>query len=209
MKFLKKVSTIEVKRCFCFSQFVRWQRRSKGHLKLISKEEFQSRLASANKRIKLLSRKELDKTIAKEWKKRLVAYDASRWYLAEVKPSELGVWKRAGELPLSWTNRTLVETASHVDRAIKGKFKHKRIRAAHAIPGILKTSVGLLQSEEYLFPIVFKGGTGTNGRAGLKHKTKGDIDDGCMRSIALTISGAKTLLVYFGVPKYKSRSVAT
>jgi len=30
---------------------------------------------------------------------------------------------------------------------------------------------------------------------------KGDIDDGCMRSIAMAISGKKDITVYFGIPK--------
>ena len=201
MKLIRRIPTIEVKRCFVFSQFVRWHKRFKGHLKMISADEFRKKVANANKEVKSLSQKELDKIISKEWKKRLVAYDASDWYLAEVKPSELGVWKRAGELPISWTNRNLVETAKHVNHAIGGKLKGRRIRATHAIPGILKTSVGLLQSEKYLLPIVFEGGTGTNGRRGLKYQTKGDIDDGCMRSIALAINGVKSIRVYFGLPK--------
>jgi hypothetical protein len=29
----------------------------------------------------------------------------------------------------------------------------------------------------------------------------GDIDDGCMRSIALAMSGKKSIKVYFGVPQ--------
>jgi hypothetical protein len=39
------------------------------------------------------------------------------------------------------------------------------------------------------------------GRKRLKTKMKGDIDDGCMRSIALAISGRNPITVYFGVPK--------
>ena len=38
------------------------------------------------------------------------------------------------------------------------------------------------------------------GRKRLKRKMKGDIDDGCMRSIALTIKGAKTIKAYIGIP---------
>lgn len=62
-------------------------------------------------------------------------------------------------------------------------------------------NIHLLQKEKYLLPIIFKGGTGTKGRKRLKRQMKGDIDDGCMRSIALAISGKKILYVYIGFPK--------
>ena len=59
----------------------------------------------------------------------------------------------------------------------------------------------------YSFPnsqnIVFKGGTGTNGRKLFKKKMKGDIDDGNMRSIALAVASKKTIKVYMGFPKPK------
>jgi hypothetical protein len=66
---------------------------------------------------------------------------------------------------------------------------------------MLATNVEMLQGEKYLLPIIFKGGTGTRGRHGLKRIMKGDIDDGCMRSIALAVSGTKVIRVYIGFPK--------
>lgn len=207
MRLIKKVSVIEVKRCFVVSQLVRWKRRHHGCLKLISKEDFRKRVAIVSRKVCALSTKQLDRIIAKEWKKRLRAYNESLWYLAEVKLSEVGVWRRAGELPLAWTNRSLVvDTAKHIAKVLESKrwLKLKRTRAAFAIRGILKTNVDLLQSEKYLLPIVFKGGTGTKGRRGLKYRTVGDIDDGRMRSIAFAINGTKTIKVYYGVPKMVS-----
>jgi hypothetical protein len=59
----------------------------------------------------------------------------------------------------------------------------------------LKTSLGTIAREKYLLPIVLPGGT--MGRKGLM-KMKGDIDDGCMRAIALAVSGKKRLRVYLG-----------
>ena len=56
----------------------------------------------------------------------------------------------------------------------------------------------MIQKEKYLFPVVLPGGT--MGRKGLK-KMKGDIDDGCMRSIALAISGKKKIKMYIGKKK--------
>ena len=83
----------------------------------------------------------------------------------------------------------------------KHGFKRPHIRAAKAVPGILNTCVDVIQDEKYLLPIVFEGNTGTRGRWRLKSKMKGDIDDGCMRSIALAVAGRTKIHVYFGVAK--------
>jgi hypothetical protein len=145
----------------------------------------------------------LDKIIGGEYEKRLVSYNSCDWHLAMVNTKEVGVWTRAGELPLRWTNGSLAETGIKVSRALSRRhgFRHPHIRAAHAIPGILKTSVGVIQDEKYLLPIVFAGNTGTRGRSRLKRQMKGDIDDGCMRSVALAVSGRHEIQVYFGTPK--------
>ena len=68
---------------------------------------------------------------------------------------------------------------------------------------MLATNVDELQKEKYVLPIMFKNGTGTCGRKGLTYKTKGDIDDGSMRSITLAVNGAKTIRAYIGFPKGK------
>ena len=202
MKLLKRVSRKEVKRCFVMSNFIRWGKKQKGHLHKISRYEFLKKVDLAKKKVKKLKESQLNKIISNEWQKRPDAYNMSDWYLGEVKPSEVGVWKRAGELATAWTNNSLAETARHMKYAmVHGKLKRRRIRAVKAVKGILETNVDLIQEEKYLYPIVFKGGTGTNGRKGLKKKMKGDIDDGCMRSIALAINGAKKIKVYYGVPK--------
>lgn len=150
--------------------------------------------------------KQLDKNISPDWPRRIRSYDLSDWYLTEVKTSEIGVWKRAGDLPLSWTNGSLKETANKVRDALQKNSKLLVKRARRAISNMLATNIGLLQSEKYLLPIIFKGGTGTRGRRGLKRVMKGDIDDGCMRSIALAVNGAKVIRAYIGFPK-KMRAV--
>jgi hypothetical protein len=88
-----------------------------------------------------------------------------------------------------------------VKKALENKSKLLKSRARHAIPNILKLKTHLEQKEKYLYPIVFKTDTGTKGRKRLKNKMKGDIDDGCMRSMALAVSGKENILVYYGVPK--------
>jgi len=147
---------------------------------------------------------QLDKHL--EWPRRVHAYNVSHWYLGKVKTSEVGVWKGAGGLPLSWTNGSLKDTADKVRRALGKNSKSLKKRARYAISNMIATNVGMLQSEKYLLPIIFKGGTGTRGRRGFKRVMNGDIDDGCMRTIALAVHGVKVIRAYIGFPK-KARAV--
>jgi hypothetical protein len=208
MKKIKPVQTIEVKRTFVIPQMIRAAKGKKRFLGVLTKKEFEKKLAAAKKKGMQLSEKQLDKIIHKEWPRRLKAYNSSDWYFGEVTPSEVGVWRRAGGLPLKWTNGSLKETAARVKSALENpKAKSSKMlnsRARHAIPNMLKTNVADLQKETYLYPILFKGDTGTRGRRSLKSKMKGDIDDGCMRSITLAVGGAKKIKVYIGFPKKKS-----
>ncbi len=203
MKILKKVSAIEVKRAFVISDHLT-QRKTSGNnrkfLKSLSEKQFDRKLSNAKKVVLRLKLKDLDKRVSPKWPKRIRAYNASRWFLAEVNPRETGTWKRAGNLPLGWTNKSLYETAQKVQDALDKNSKLLKQRPKHAIPNILRIKTHLEQKEKYLYPITFKSNTGTQGRKRLKHKVKADIDDGCMRSIALAISGKKSIRVYFGMP---------
>ena len=201
MKVLKKVKSIEVKRAFIVSDFISAKKDRRKHLNFVPENIFKQKLKRAHKKAMRLKESQLDKIIENEYKKRLVAYNNNNWYLGEVKRNEIGVWKRAGDLPLSWTNGSLVETARKVKYAIEHNPKLLKKRSRYSIPNMLKMNIHLLQKEKYLLPIIFKGGTGTKGRKRLKRQMKGDIDDGCMRSIALAISGKKILYVYIGFPK--------
>lgn len=203
MKILKKVRVVEVKRAFAISDHLT-QRKTSGNnrkfLKSLSEKQFHKKLSNAKKVILKLKSKDLDKLVSPKWPKRIKSYNASQWFLAEINPMEMGVWKRAGNLPLRWTNGSLYQTARHVKTALEMNSKLLKQRPKHAIPNILKLKTHLEQKEKYLYPITFKSNTGTQGRRGLKRKMKADIDDGCMRSIALAISGRKPTRVYFGVP---------
>lgn len=132
---------------------------------------------------------------------RLHSYTASNWHLGEIRTNEVGVWKKAGGLPLSWTNGSLKDTADKVRNSLQKNPKLLTKRARRAIHNMLATNVGMLQSEKYLLPIIFRGDTGTRGRKGLKRIMKGFIDDGCMRSIALAVHGTKVIRAYIGFPK--------
>jgi hypothetical protein len=195
MKILKKVPTIEVKRTFVIANFSK----VKGNKVNTPEKVFVDKFKKSKESVLKLKETDLDKHI--EWEKRLNAYNNSKWFLAEFSPSELGVWRRASDMPLRWTNQTLVETANKVKRAIGTNSKSLKKRSRYAVGNILKSSFHLSQKDKYSLPIVFKGSTGTKGRTYLKRKTKGDIDDGCMRSIALTISGKEKILVFYGEPK--------
>ncbi len=197
----KKVDTIEVKRCFVVSQLIRRSRGKKAYLEPISKDEFLIELSIAKNKVLNLSNEELDKLVQGKYKKRLIAYNNSDWYLGEFSTEEAGVWRRAGDLPLDFTNRNLKDTAEKVKQAIANNPKLLGKRSKIAIPNILKENVSIIQNEKYLLPIAFIGNTGTRGRRRLKNKTDLDIDDGCMRSISLAISGKDKIKAYIGFPK--------
>jgi len=201
MKILKKVSVRDVKRTFVISNNIRVQKNGRRYLGKVSAEEFRKKFLQSKQKGIRMTDTQLDGQISPEWPRRLRSYNASDWYVGEVKTNEVGVWKRAGDLPLSWTNGSLKETADNVREALAKDSKRLAKRARRAVVNMLATNVGMLQSEKYLFPIIFKGGTGTLGRRGLKRVMKGDIDDGCMRSIALAVHGARTIRAYIGFPK--------
>ncbi len=204
MKLLRKVPAIEVKRTFVIADHIT-QRKNLGNnrkfLKDLSPEEFEKKLHASKRAVLKLKVRSLEKLITPKWPIRINAYNGSQWYLAQMSPRELGVWTRAGNLPLRWTNGSLAETAGKVARGLRRKSKSIKRRPKHSIPNILNIKDHLDQKEKYLYPIVFKTDTGTKGRRRLKRKMKGDIDDGCMRSIAMAISGKDPILVYFGIPK--------
>ena len=198
----KKVSAKEVKRAFVIAQLIRRPKGRKHYLGPISLKEFEKRLKNAKSYALKLSETRLDIIIGKEYKRRLRAYNDTQWYIGTVRPTEVGVWRKAGGLPKAWTRGSLQQTATKVKRASRTNPKLIKKRARHSIQYMLNTNVSELQKEKYLWPIVFKKGHGTRGRRGLL-QMQGDIDDGCMRSIALTINGAKSIRVYIGYPKKK------
>ncbi len=148
-----------------------------------------------------MSEKQLNAIIKKGYAKRLAAYNRSVWYLAQVPVAEAGVWKRAGGLPLNWTNDSLLRTATLIRERGFSRFRVHAQRAKKVIPLVLNNSILLEQQEKYLLPIGFKHGTGTPARSRLKRKVAVDIDDGCMRSIAMAVSGKRLMRMYVGMPE--------
>jgi len=194
---------LEVKRTYVTSQKVRYARKkTQRFLPKLEKKDFLHKVSEAKKKVNKMREKQLDKFIGDEWKKRLKAYDEVEWYLAKASTRELGVWRKAGSLPPSWTCCSLYKTVQLVKKGLAEKSKHIKARSKRAVPRIMEFG-DIIAKEKRLYPIAFQGGTGTRGRKRCQTKVKGDLDDGCMRSIALAVSGRKTLDIYFGKPKKK------
>ncbi|HUC02024.1 MAG TPA: hypothetical protein VMA75_03915 [Candidatus Paceibacterota bacterium] len=198
MKLIRSVARIEVKRAFVAANDTRGH--SKGRRAKLSKEDFEKNFKKAKKRVKELSNSQLDRIIGREFTKRRDAYNQVDWYAGTVKTNEVAVWRGAGGLPPVWTRGSLSQTGKLVALAIKKKSKRLKKRVKLAIPGILAISADAVQKEKYLLPIILPADTIPGCRRGLK-KFKGDIDDGCMRSIALAVSGKKVIKAYIGVKK--------
>jgi len=201
MKLLKKVSALEVKRAFVTAQNIKLARaKGKKYLPKLERKEYLKKVVEAKSKVRKFTEKQLDAFISDEYKKRLVAYDGADWYRAKASVSELGVWRRAGGLPAKWTCCPLRETAEFVRKGMAINSKQIKARSKRAIPRIMDLK-DIILKEACLYPIVFQNKTGTCGRKYCRTNVKGDIDDGCMRSIALAVFGIKTLNIYFGKPK--------
>lgn len=193
MKLLKRTDRLEVKRTFVISDY------GKTHT-----------LKEAEKKFLPYSEEQLDAIIRgkkkdrwTKWRERRIKiYNRLDWHIGTARINELGVWKKAGGLPLEWTRGSLQETALAVRTALQKKPSPLKYRSRTAIPGILKANRGQFQKEKYLLPIILPGGTWARKR--LK-RMAGEVDDGCMRSVALAVSGKKVIKAYIGVPKKKHR----
>jgi len=202
MELLKKVSRLEVKRCFVLSQrFTSKQMHKdavKKHMIKPSQKAITGNIKTQTVNVMKMSEAQLDQIIATEYKKRLKAYDAVEWYLGAVDVSEVGVWRGAGGLPKSWTRGSVKETAQKLFQEMSKKnFQHSRVRAARVVPKILEVK-NIIKKQKYLLPIVLSSGTIKGARKEMK-KMKGDIDDGCMRSLAFAGTGDEKIRAYIGI----------
>jgi len=110
MKLIKKVKTIEVKRCFIFSQRFTSKNMRKESIKKErikpSKEALLKNLTKVKEKVLKLKESSLDMVIVDEYKKRLQAYDKLDWYIGTVDLTEVGIWRRAGGTPESWAKKS-------------------------------------------------------------------------------------------------------
>jgi len=118
--------------------------------------------------------------------------------LGEVDISEVKVWKGTGDLYDSWTEScSIKETANKLKKEFsKEKSKISRRRAMKVVPEIIQVKK-IIQKEKYLLPIVVPNGTYKKHSGGIK-SVPWFLDDGCMRSLAYTVSGDKKIRVYIG-----------
>jgi hypothetical protein len=202
MELLKKVTSLEAKRCYVLSQRFTSKKMRKEELKkhIIKpiKETFLKNLSINKHAVLKLEETELDRIISAEYKKRLRAYDSVKWYIGHIDLSEAGLWKGAGGLPKAWTRGSLKDSADKMSYELKeNNPRYSRIRAMKTVPEIVNFKA-IIKKEKYLLPIILSGGTISSSRKGMR-KMKGDIDDGCMRSLAFAISGDKKIKAYIGI----------
>jgi hypothetical protein len=203
---MKKVNGKEVKRAFVIANLMQ-RRKKRRYLGKISKQEFDEQLKNTRGKVLEFSEKKLDETIHSVWNKRLIAYNSCKWFVGYIPIDKVGVWRRAGGLPHSWTNVSLEETSEKVSHALKNGSGLLKNRPRRAIVNMLRINMSGMQNEKYLYPIVFEDGAGTRPRKRLrKSRMKYAIDDGNMRSIALALSGKKKIKSYVGISKKDARA---
>jgi hypothetical protein len=203
----QSVATIEPKRCFVISQTIRILTNSnKRYTPQLSREAFIEYLQRVKNIVLGLSEEELDTSMVSDhYPKRLKAYNSVQWYKGVVYANEVGVWKGAGGLPTSWTVNSLEETAKKVSQALEDtNITGLSARAKRAVPRMYKL-LDIIAEEPYLYPTILPGGTMGRGLYGNPYKgfmlMKGDIEDGCMRSIALAINGREKFHAYVGIKR--------
>ena len=204
MKLLKKVKSLEVKRCFVISnRFTSKKMRKdalKKHITTPAKETFSKNIAINKDAVLKLEEAALDLIISTEYRKRLKVYDSVDWHIGFVVLSEVGLWKGAGGIPKTWTHGSLSDSAKKMSSELKKiDFRLSRSRARKVVSEIISLRT-IIKKEKYLLPIILPGGTISTCRKGML-KMKGDIDDGCMRSLAFAINGDKKIKAYIGTKR--------
>ena len=200
----KAVPRIDVKRCYVTAQyFENLDRGNNRYLSKLTRQEFVDQLQTSKYYVQKLSEPELDERILEgNYPKRLKIYNACTWYIGVVSGGEVGVWKGAGGLPVNWTYGSLADTAHYVSQALQSNNTKLPARAGRAIPRIIP-NINLIEREPYLYPIIAPGATmgrGLNGRPYAHFEVmNGDIENGCMRSIAFVAQGLSTFHAYVGM----------
>lgn len=199
-----EVPRAEVKRCYVAAQYFRnFERGNTRYLRELTRAEFIEQLQASKAYVQELSEPELDEQIlAEHYPKRLKLYNACRWYVGTVHSDEVGVWKGAGGLPMAWTYGSLADTAGLVKAALRSSDLELPARARRAIPRII-SNLDLVEKEALLYPIIAPGATMGRGLRGRPYvhfqPLNGDIEDGCMRSLALVIGGRTSFRAYVGL----------
>jgi len=205
MKLLERIDKIKVKQAFIVADVFIFKREDVPNLSKyvptldMEKSNFSEELEKAKKKVLKLDEKFLDKIINDEFPPRLAAFNNVEWCLGHMTIDEIGVWRGAGGLPDLWTESSVRETANMIINETDIFKKNTGLlsgnkRAMRAIPYFIRYK-DVIQKDEYFLPIILPGGY--MGREGMK-LMKGDINDGCMRSIAYALTGDKTIKAYIG-----------
>ena len=135
-------------------------------------------------------------------------YNKADWYPAMADTKELGVWRGSGRFTEemdtkgTWSKKMQIMCRNALDQQLKTHY----LRSGH-LPQLVASLRALCHNskEKHFFPIAFlRVAQVPMVRRRLK-ANKGDIDDGCMRSVALAVSGKKKIKLYFGIPKKKGK----
>ena len=205
MKLLKKVDKIKVKQDFLLSDIFTFKRENVLDLSKylptidIEKITFSKDFEEIKKKVLKLNESTLDKIIYDESPPRLAAFNKVAWYLGYVDSDEVGIWRGAGGLPDEWTKGSVKETVDEIMEKTNSLKTNLHLlnndkRVIRAVPYIIRFK-DIIQNNDYFLPIILPGGT--MGREGLE-LMKGDINDGCMRSIAYVLSGETKIRAYIG-----------
>src|SRR6185295_1620250 len=117
MRLANTISPIQIKRAF-----------------VIADRAKKEPISVAKRKVLSMSERSLNKIIGR---KRRAEYENALWRSGSVRVSDVGAWRGAGGLPLSWTMGSIKDTARLVKKALAFTPKKLKKRSRYAIPGIL------------------------------------------------------------------------
>ena len=184
----EKVEPIEVKRCFVASDMGK-------SLANKSREDYIQGTEEIIQKVLGMTEENLNKQISSRDPKRLGLYNKLTWYYGRVSIDDMGVWDEAKGLPHEWCLGSVRETSRSYRIAIEEGKTFPFSDFYRQIPAI-KEVADVIEKARFFSIIVVSGET-SRGRQNCR-KTKWNIDDGCMRAIALTLTGKEELNAYMG-----------
>jgi hypothetical protein len=189
----EEVSNTEVKKCFVVST------RAKG-LAGFDKQHFQACLQEIEHKVSNLNYAELDLEIDWPPRRDMLNSKSLRWIFGKCSIDEIGVWvnhEGSGGLPREWCAGSVRDTVQALNENSSRKFSG---RASYAISGIKNIAETLVEHRMLSIIVVVSGLWYQRRRAPCK-SVKYDIDDGCMRAIALAQCDQEYINAFIGMMK--------
>ena len=189
----EEVLNTEVKRCFVVSN------RAKG-LAGFDRQHFLSCFQEIEQKVSHLNDVELDLEI--DWQPRcnMLNSKSLQWTFGKCSIDEIGVWvnrEGSGGLPREWCVGSVRDTAQAIKKNLKRKFSG---RVFYAIQGIINIAE-IIVGQRMLSIIAVASGLCYVRRHPPCKNVKYDIDDGCMRAIALALSDQEYINAFVGTMK--------